>query len=260
MRGVRSAARAVLAGNDGHRRESPLPRSRPSGRGYSRGVITTTERVDDWVEGWCRARGVQRVREDGAWLVDVGAESRTRERILVDPSPSALQAGAEQTAGPREWLTVIGLGDDARLAPAAGLELVSGDESLMAALLGPGRTAEGALLAGAVLEAADGVASVRLLVDGVVAAQGTAAVHGTVAVLDRIETDARFRRRGLGRRVVDALIAWARSEGARSGLLVASTDGRALYLTLGWEVVAPVRIWRGAALRDPGQGCAAAGR
>ncbi|WP_219814324.1 GNAT family N-acetyltransferase [Rathayibacter sp. AY1D3] len=228
-------------------------------------MITTTERVDDWIEGWCRARGVQRVREDGAWLVDVGAESRTRERILVDPSPSALQACAEQTAGPREWMTVIGLGDDARLAPAAGLELVAGDESLMAALLGPGSTAEGALLegallAGAVLEAADGVASVRLLVDGVVAAQGTAAVHGTVAVLDRIETDARFRRRGLGRRVVDALTAWARSEGARSGLLVASTDGRALYLTLGWEVVAPVRIWRGAALRDPGQGCAAAGR
>ncbi|PPH92935.1 hypothetical protein C5C82_03285 [Rathayibacter sp. AY1D5] len=162
-------------------------------------------------------------------------------------------------------MTVIGLGDDARLAPAAGLELVAGDESLMAALLGPGSTAEGALLegallAGAVLEAADGVASVRLLVDGVVAAQGTAAVHGTVAVLDRIETDARFRRRGLGRRVVDALTAWARSEGARSGLLVASTDGRALYLTLGWEVVAPVRIWRGAALRDPEQGCAAAGR
>ena len=87
-----------------------------------------------------------------------------------------------------------------------------------------------------------------------------AAVHGTVAVLDRIETDARFRRRGLGRRVVDALTAWARSEGARSGLLVASTDGRALYLTLGWEVVAPERIWRGAAPRDPGQGCAAAGR
>ncbi|PPG58407.1 hypothetical protein C5C86_08485 [Rathayibacter sp. AY1E4] len=160
-------------------------------------MITTTERVDDWVEGWCRARGVQRVREDGVWLVDVGAESRTRERILVDPSPSALQAGAERVAGPQEWLTVIGLGD----------------ESLMAALLGPGRTAEGALLAGAVLEAADGVASVRLLVDGVVAAQGTAAVHGTVAVLDRIETDARFRRRGLGRRVVDALIALARSEG-----------------------------------------------
>ncbi|PPG39880.1 hypothetical protein C5C30_10610 [Rathayibacter sp. AY2B5] len=157
-------------------------------------------------------------------------------------------------------MTVIGLGDDARLAPAAGLELVAGDESLMAALLGPGSTAEGALLEGALLEAADGVASVRLLVDGVVAAQGTAAVHGTVAVLDRIETDARFRRRGLGRRVVDALTAWARSEGARSGLLVASTDGRALYLTLGWEVVAPVRIWRGAALRDPGQGCAAAGR
>ncbi|PPI08825.1 hypothetical protein [Rathayibacter sp. AY1B8] len=152
-------------------------------------MITTTERVDDWVEGWCRARGVQRVREDGAWLVDVGAESRTRERILVDPSPSALQAGAERTAGSREWLTVIGLGDDARLAPAAGLELVAGDESLMAALLGPGRTAVGALLEGA-----------------------------------------------------------------------ASTDGRALYLTLGWEVVAPVRIWRGAALRDPGQGCAAAGR
>ncbi|PPG12501.1 hypothetical protein C5D36_15010 [Rathayibacter sp. AY1C6] len=173
-------------------------------------------------------------------------------------------------AGPQEWLTVIGRGDDARLAPAAGLELVAGDESLMAALLGPGRTAEGALLEGAVLEgavlegavleAADGVASVRLLVDGVVAAQGTAAVHGTVAVLDRIETDARFRRRGLGRRVVDALTAWARSEGARNGLLVASTDGRALYLTLGWEVVAPVRIWRRAALRDPGQGCAAAGR
>ncbi|KZX22826.1 GNAT family N-acetyltransferase [Rathayibacter tanaceti] len=85
----------------------------------------------------------------------------------------------------------------------------------------------------------------RIEVDGVLAARGQVGVSGSDAVLDRIETGAEFRRRGLGGLVVGALTSWAGGEGARTGLLLASADGHALYRSLGWAVAAPASTWRG---------------
>ncbi|WP_431964231.1 GNAT family N-acetyltransferase [Actinacidiphila sp. bgisy160] len=80
------------------------------------------------------------------------------------------------------------------------------------------------------------------------AARGTIAVVGADAIADRIETDAAHRRRGLGRAAMSALAEAAVSQGARTGLLIASQEGQLLYSCLGWHHEADVLIARGPAV------------
>jgi GNAT superfamily N-acetyltransferase len=84
----------------------------------------------------------------------------------------------------------------------------------------------------------------RVMINDVVAASGRMAVAGTDAVADRVETDPAYRRRGLGRAVMDALVAGAVEMGATRGVLGASSDGRALYRTLGRTAVTDLAIAR----------------
>jgi GNAT superfamily N-acetyltransferase len=81
-----------------------------------------------------------------------------------------------------------------------------------------------------------------------VAARGSIAVVGDDAIADRIETDAAHRRRGLGRAMMSALAEAAVSQGARTGLLIASEEGQRLYSSLGWHHKADVLIARGPAV------------
>lgn len=74
---------------------------------------------------------------------------------------------------------------------------------------------------------------------GETAALGRVIVHGGTAVFDRIETMEAHRRKGLGTVLMHALDALAVRAGATERLLVATEAGRALYLSLGWRVLAP---------------------
>ena len=76
--------------------------------------------------------------------------------------------------------------------------------------------------------------------DDTPAARGYAAVAGDWATCDRITTEPQHRRRGLGSLVMTLLVAAAHASGARRAVLVASTDGRALYTTLGWRCRSPI--------------------
>ena len=61
-----------------------------------------------------------------------------------------------------------------------------------------------------------------------------------------IETAAQHRRRGLGGLMMTLLAEAAVDLGATRGLLMASTQGRALYTSLGWTTLCPVvvgRLW-----------------
>ncbi|HET6987799.1 MAG TPA: GNAT family N-acetyltransferase, partial [Kribbella sp.] len=75
---------------------------------------------------------------------------------------------------------------------------------------------------------------VRMTTDGAVAARGMMAVVGDDAVMHDIQTDPAHRRRGLGSVVMGALSQRAVERGARTGLLMATTDGFHLYRKLGW--------------------------
>jgi GNAT superfamily N-acetyltransferase len=76
------------------------------------------------------------------------------------------------------------------------------------------------------------------------AARGKAAVDGEYAVIDQVVTEPDHRRRGLGTTVMRALSQAASRSGARTGVLVATADGLALYSRLGWALVSPVTAAR----------------
>jgi len=74
--------------------------------------------------------------------------------------------------------------------------------------------------------------------NGDLAASGDAAEAAGVFVYDRIETSSDHRRKGLGISVMAAL-GTARVSHESSQLLVATEDGRSLYMSLGWKVLGP---------------------
>ena len=59
---------------------------------------------------------------------------------------------------------------------------------------------------------------------------------GHIAFVYNVYTDAAHRRRGLARRVMDAIHAWCRGAGIQSIALNASLDGRPLYESMGYQL------------------------
>ncbi|WP_093799080.1 GNAT family N-acetyltransferase [Streptomyces sp. Wb2n-11] len=76
--------------------------------------------------------------------------------------------------------------------------------------------------------------------DGGFAARGQVAPTGRTAVVDQVETAPAHRRKGLGALVMRTLQDTAREQGATAGILGATTDGRGLYESLGWQACAPL--------------------
>lgn len=76
--------------------------------------------------------------------------------------------------------------------------------------------------------------------DGSWAARGQIVATGATAVVDQIATAPEHRRRGLGRLVMGTLTRTALAQGAVTGVLAGTPDGRALYESLGWRVEAPL--------------------
>jgi GNAT superfamily N-acetyltransferase len=84
----------------------------------------------------------------------------------------------------------------------------------------------------------DGVIALSVSSDaGEPAARGRLILRGALAIFDQIETEAEHRRRGLGTAVMHELGGEAVRRGAARGILVATPAGRALYLSLGWQVL-----------------------
>lgn len=73
--------------------------------------------------------------------------------------------------------------------------------------------------------------------DSEIAALAYGVIRDRLLVVESVETDSRFRQRGLGRKTVGGLIGWARRAGASAACLQVvadNTPGRALYASLGF--------------------------
>ncbi len=62
------------------------------------------------------------------------------------------------------------------------------------------------------------------------------------AFVINIYTEPEFRRRGLARQIMEAILAWCRAQGFASVSLHASDDGRALYESLGFKPTNEMRL------------------
>ncbi|MET7620813.1 GNAT family N-acetyltransferase [Streptomyces sp. NPDC005408] len=58
--------------------------------------------------------------------------------------------------------------------------------------------------------------------------------------MDQVETDPSHQRRGLGRLVMRTLETAAAESGSTTGVLSATTQGLALYGSLGWQFQGPL--------------------
>ncbi|MFB4272431.1 GNAT family N-acetyltransferase [Nonomuraea sp. GTA35] len=203
------------------------------------------------MEGWVISRNAPRpVREPWGLRVDVGLPGHVARHIVAAPTPETLRRLTATLTTPGTWLKLC--------APAEAVAplLTSGwavqePEFMMTAPLArhPAPMApDGYHLA---VTTRAGVTAARLLTGaGEVAARGQFAVAGATAVVDQVETAAGHRRRGLGTVVMRTIAATAASMGARTGVLVATAQGQALYSTLGWSLHTPVTA---AVLTAPGR-------
>ena len=187
--------------------------------------------------------------------VEIGLPGRGTELLVLDADahPRRIDRAAQDALGERDpWVTVPTL-DPGRTADRLaehGLRTPALPEWMMAIRLADQASRPFAAGYSPALTGTPPVVRIEVHDDaGTLAASGQLGLSGGadgVGVPDRIETQPRHRRRGLGGAMMTVLAEAAREAGAEHGLLMASTEGRALYTSLGWQTVCPVvvgRLW-----------------
>ncbi len=193
------------------------------------------------LNAWLSARSVARglpppVSEYGGFRVDTKSAAEVARWVFPQVG-SGLEALARSISEPRHFLKLCGADDQLRAALPTGWKLHAPSYFMQATTKPPARRlSEGyrieAKQVGMVIEA-------RIFSEtGALAASGYAAEACGVVVYDRIVTEPEHRRRGLGH-VLMRTLRDARQHSNVPELLVATEDGRALYLTLGWETISP---------------------
>ncbi|NUR30666.1 MAG: GNAT family N-acetyltransferase [Catenulispora sp.] len=198
--------------------------------------------VADWISGWVVSRGAS---DPGpapwGWTIDVGQPRQLARHVIVDADEPRVRAAAGQAPADGWWLKVFlpapHDGPEGLIGPWLGAEWAFDDAAfLMSSALEPAEP--GPLPPGYRLRTWTRGGVVRVLItaaDGGLAARGQAGLAGDVAVPDQISTAPAHQRRGLGSVVMRVLQQQAPAAGASRAILGASTEGRALYESLGWR-------------------------
>lgn len=193
-----------------------------------------------WAEGWAVSRGTPQPAPTRWGLrIEVGAPNQVRRHLLLDPSAESAADLAVSIDEPLTWIKAAV--DPAVLHPALGAEWTEDQPGwLMVWDVAPSevRIPEGYAIETAF---ADGVTRLRVLAaDGSLAARAQYGHRDGFGVVDQVRTEAEHQRRGLGSLMMGTLANVAHEDGARTSILGASVEGRALYEALGWKVYAPL--------------------
>jgi GNAT superfamily N-acetyltransferase len=211
-----------------------------------------TPLVRSWIDGWVVSRGAaDPVPEPWGWTIDVGEFAQSGRHVLPDGDEATVRRLAAERAAPGRWLKVFL--PQVSIAPGAPHTA----EDVVAPWLVPGWTlgTPGFLMTTELrhtpVDVPDGhrlrtwvqggvIRAAVTAPDGTLAARGQITPIGATAVADRIATSPLHRRKGLGSVVMGTLQHAALERGARTGVLVGTVDGRALYEALGWQAHAPM--------------------
>ncbi|MER6075340.1 GNAT family N-acetyltransferase [Streptomyces sp. NPDC001817] len=219
---------------------------------------STAEAVHAWVEGWAVSRGAaEPTRAAWGFTVQVGLPKEVARHVLTAADEATVRKLAENSAAGVALKTFVPAPDlEAWLPPGWGL--LDGHAVFMAVPLTGLGTPPG-LPEGYQLSCWNRGGVTRVVVraaDGAFAARGQIAVTGATAAVDQVETAPAHQRRGLGRVVMGSLAEAGVRQGAKAAVLGATEEGRALYETIGWQVLAPLS----AAMRTTDTGSGANGR
>lgn len=206
-----------------------------------------------WSRGWALTREVAPpVPHADGLRIEVGLPRQLR-RYVFPRASQALHELGETIAQPWVLLKACATTDELRALLPARWEMQ--DEHYLMTCGDATFAGSGALAPGYALHVDDAGARTRRAhvevraADGALAAAGHLALDERFAIYDRIVTEPAHQRRGLGRAVMHALQALARAHGRHANVLVATTQGRALYKSLGWRLHAP---WATAVIPGPG--------
>ncbi|WP_371614466.1 GNAT family N-acetyltransferase [Streptomyces sp. NBC_00454] len=198
------------------------------------------ELARSWVDGWTVSRQTPRpVDEPWGLSIQVGLTDQAVRHVLLDADAETARGLVGAITEPATWIKAF-LEPDL-MEPWLSPEWEPTDSGfLMAVDLRPSvaRAPDGYT----VTAETDGeVISVRVLAaDGELAARGQIGLTGAACVFDQIVTEEAHQRLGLGTVVMGALTNAAIETGAATGTLGATVQGRALYETLDWKVLAPL--------------------
>ncbi|MEU4394936.1 GNAT family N-acetyltransferase [Kribbella sp. NPDC023855] len=191
--------------------------------------------VGAWAAGWAITRGTPPpVAVPEGYRIDVGLPGHVTRYVLPTHSPAL----AARLTTPDTWLKICADQPalDARWQVQPPEYLMSTQLTSEPPACAPEYELE-VVRAGSVID-------VVISAEGERAAAGKAGLTGEYAVIDQVVTEPQHRRRGLGTTVMRALSQAARDSGARTGVLVATADGQALYSRLGWALLSPVTAAR----------------
>jgi GNAT superfamily N-acetyltransferase len=192
--------------------------------------------VKTWVDGWALSRGTPapEVLPIG-FFVKVGLPQQRARYVLPEFDPNTF---AELTSSIKTPWTFIKICVDPRLVTYVLPKewTLQAPRYMMTAMLTDAASHyPGEFLRSVSCETS--VIKAEFRGDkGDVVASGRAALVGSSCVFDQIQTDEHYRRRGLGRAIMDTLCEAAAEKGCSRGVLVATSDGRALYSAIGWNV------------------------
>ena len=207
-----------------------------------RSAMTSSYVDPTLVFAWQTAHSIARgsplpVHDHGGYRVDTHSEKELK-RWIFPQLCDGLRVIAHDIAAPRHYLKLCGSNEELRTALPVHWEIqeenyfMTATTALDARPLPNGYRME--------LHQAGPVTRAHVIApDGGLAASGCAAEAADVFIYDRIETVQDHRRKGLGVAVMAALGA-ARKSLINPQLLVATEDGRSLYASLGWTVLAPL--------------------
>ncbi|MEU3570885.1 GNAT family N-acetyltransferase [Kitasatospora sp. NPDC036755] len=201
----------------------------------------TGELVRMWIAGWSVSRGsADPVDRPWGWSIDVGAPvGEVGRHVLPEPTEADVRKLGETVTAPGTWLKLFA--EDATVRPWLDERWrLDAPGFLMSVPLAAERHAAPA---GYTVTTWERGGVLRVLVrteEGHLAARGQAGLAGPVTVPDQITTVPEHRRRGLGALVMHTLQSAAHARGARTGVLVGTPEGQALYTALGWTTHAPM--------------------
>ncbi len=192
----------------------------------------------DWAFGYCAARGyaepVAATLPSALWF-DAGKPDQTGRFILGNASGEAAAAAFATVDAPHIYVDIAAPRD--AILPHVPLHWQPRDPMWLMATgtdMPEARATPDFIIE--VDEGANRFEAVARHTDGSLAARGVLGVHGTTAVYDQIVTEAQFGRRGLGSAIMAELGRRALGRGVTECLLVATSDGKALYERLGWTL------------------------
>lgn len=196
--------------------------------------------VAAWVAGWALSRGLPPpVAVAGGWRVDVH-RAEQRVRFVLPRLDQAFIRHLTATENiPGTFIKVCAAAHDVAPLLRDGWSLQDPRHMMTVALK---RDEVPSLARGYAAELRrDGAVVIAMVRDeaGAIAASGQVALCPHYATVDQVGTDSSHRRKGLGKVVMASLEQEAYAAGSRTGLLVATPDGLALYRTLGWAVHSP---------------------